>query len=143
MTKVTIIIHEGHDGPHGRGRRQRPFGHEEGCGPRHGGHSPRHGHHGGREFGGEGGRGPRHGRHGEREFGHEGDHGEREFGRRHERGEGRGAFGERPPLSEAERRVARHVRHEVRRIMRAAEEAGLPPERVARLVRRQTRPDFD
>ncbi len=96
--------------------------------------------------------GPRHGRHGGRAGGCEGHHaghGGRAFGRRHDaRGEGEGAPGrrpwdDRPPLSEAERRAARQVRHEVRRIMRAAEEAGLSPERVARLVRRQTRPNFD
>ncbi|HOU42281.1 MAG TPA: hypothetical protein PK829_13525, partial [Promineifilum sp.] len=75
--------------------------------------------------------------HGEREFGREGGHGPR-HGRWHEHSQG-----ERPPLSEAERHAARHVRHEVRRIMRAAEQAGLSPERVARLVRRQTRHDFD
>ncbi len=118
MSQITIIIHEGH------GR-------------------PRHGRPGERPFGREGNQGPRHGRHGACEFGREEGHGAREFGRRHERGEGRRAFGERPPLSEAERRAARQLRHEVRRIMRAAEEAGLSPERVAHLVRRQTRHDFD
>jgi len=121
LTKVTIIIHEGSAGPRGRGRRQRPFGGEEG--------------HGERQFSREGGHGPRHGCHSR--------HGERQFSREGERVEGRPAFGERPPLSEAERHAARHVRHEVRRIMRAAEEAGLSPERVARLIRRQTRHDFN
>lgn len=133
MTKVTIIIHEGHGGPRGRGRHQRPFGRQTGHGPRRFRHGER----------GEHSCGPRH--EGEREFGrrgwHKGEHAERSTGHHGERGFGR--HGEHQPWSEQERQAAREVRHEVRRLMRAAEEAGLSPEHVARAVRRETRRQFD
>jgi hypothetical protein len=39
----------------------------------------------------------------------------------------------------AQRQLARQLRHDVRRVLREAEAAGLSPERAARVARRETR----
>ncbi len=138
MTKVTIIIHEGHGGP-GRGRHiGRPHGRRPaGGGCAEGqfierdrrGHRPADAQLGSeREFGGRG----HHGR----------PDGERAFdGPRHSRHD-HGRHRPDHELSEAElaqRQLARQVRREVRRVLREAEAAGLNPERAAHVVRRETR----
>jgi alpha-D-ribose 1-methylphosphonate 5-triphosphate synthase subunit PhnI len=41
----------------------------------------------------------------------------------------------------AQRQLARQLRHDVRRVLREAEAAGLSPERAARVARRVTRRD--
>ena len=162
MTKVTIIIHEGHGGP-GRGRHMgRPHGRRRaGCGSveeqftgrgrhdqraddqpgserksGHHGHRPTDAHPGGERAFGERGRRGQWGGHGrpdgERDLG-----GPRHGGPRHHRPD--------HELTEAElaqRQLARQVRREVRRVLREAEAAGLNPERAARVVRRETRRSY-
>jgi hypothetical protein len=168
LTKVTIIIHEGRGGrPHGRRAfnaqpgsemeqgRHRPHGHG-----RHGGdvemsgrHEHSHRHHGHRAFDAQPGDERGHGHH--RHHGHDRQGGDAALGGRRGFGRGRpGEWGERPfaghnhrPDHElsaeelAQRQLARQVRREVRRVLREAAEAGLNPERAARVARRETRRD--
>lgn len=142
LTNVTIIIHEGRGGrglANRMGRRHgRPQEQTEARGEHH-----RHHHHGA-------GHGHRH-EHGERPFGfgHPGRPEEqteaRGEHRRHHHGMGHGhGHGPHAPGSPADeqRQLARRLRHQMRRIMQEAEAAGLSPERVERIIRRESRRSY-
>lgn len=144
LTKVTIIIHEGRGDRGPAGRMRRRHGHPQEHGEGRGEH--RHEHHG------------RHSRHGAG-CGHRHEHGrsldrpEMGHGRPEEKLEGRGhrryghhgaGHGQHTPGSatDEQRQLARRLRRQMRHIMQEAEAAGLSPERVERVVRRESRRSY-
>ena len=140
MTNVTIIIHEGRGGRGPAGRMGRHHGRPEEQTEARGEHHGRH-HHGA-------GCGHRH-EHGERQggFGHPGRSQEQTEGRgehRHGMGHGRHHDAGHAPGSptDEQRQLARRLRHQLRHIMQEAEAAGLSPERIERVVRRETRRSY-
>lgn len=137
LTNVTIIIHEGRGGRGPAGRMGRRHGRPEDSIEARGEH--RHHHHGA-------GCGHRH-EQGERPFGRHGmghgrpeeqteARGEHRHGHHHH-GAGCGRHAPGNP-SDEQRQLARRLRHQMRHIMQEAEAAGLSPERIERVVRRET-----